>query len=86
MRAALEPFGYQIVLKEMGKKHRQTHLIDPQDIYQEVEQVEGNFERIAQKARQIDAKYPNFRNQPLEISDSSNKTGEHPTFALSKNA
>ncbi|MCC0176332.1 NAD(P)-binding domain-containing protein [Waterburya agarophytonicola K14] len=61
------PLG--LVLKEIGKKPRQTHLIDPNDIYQEVEQAERNFDKIAQQASQIDAKYPNFHNQPLAKSN-----------------
>ena len=63
-----------LVLKEMGQKHRQTHLVDPQDIYQAVAQAEQNFERIVQKAHQIEAKYPNFCNQPIESSDFSSKS------------
>ena len=74
------PLG--LVLKEMGKKPRQTHLIDPNDIYQEVEEAERNFDKIARKARQIDNKYLNFRNQPLEHSDSNNKVEDEPLRAF----
>ena len=57
------PIG--MVLKEIGNKMPITHLIDPQDIYQEVEQAQRNFDSIEKKARQIDAKYPDFCNQKL---------------------
>lgn len=57
------PIG--LVLKEMGEKPRQTHLVDSQDIYLKLEQAEKNFNKIARKAHQIDARYPNFQNQPL---------------------
>ena len=65
------PIG--LVLKEMGKKQRQTHLVDPQDIYQEVENINRRFDIIAKKAHQIDAQYPEFRNQPLKAADLNNK-------------
>ena len=57
------PIG--MVLEEMGKKTPTTHLIDPQDIYQEVEQAQRNFDAIAKKARQLDAKHLDFCNQEL---------------------
>ena len=79
LQAAINiPLG--LVFKEMGQKHRQTHLVDPQDIYQEVAQAERNFARIVQKAHQIDAQYPNFCNQSLAKSDSSGKTEEKAVF------
>ena len=65
------PIG--LVLKETGKKIPTTHLVDPQDIYQEVAQAERRFDTIVKKAHQIDANYPNFGNQPLESSDFNHK-------------
>ena len=57
------PIG--LVLKEMGKKLPKTHLFDPQEIFRELELTNLRFNSIAKKAHQIDARYPNFSNQPL---------------------
>ncbi len=65
------PIG--LVLKEMGKKPRQSHLIDPQDIYQEVEKINRRFDSLAKKAHQIDAQHPDFCNQPLAVENLENK-------------
>ncbi len=57
------PIG--LVLKEMGKKLPKTHLFDPQQIFRELELTNLRFNSIIKKAHQIDARYPNFSNQPL---------------------
>ena len=57
------PMG--LVLKEMGKKLPQTHLFDPQEIFRELKLTNLRFNSLIKKAHQIDAQYPNFRNQPL---------------------
>ena len=57
------PIG--LVLKEMGKSLPQTHLFDPKQIIQELEQVNLSFHRLVKKAHQVDAKYGKFQNQPL---------------------
>lgn len=59
------PIG--LVLKELGKKLPKTHLFDPQQIFSELEHTDRHFNSIIHKAHQIDAQYPNFRNQPLPV-------------------
>jgi len=65
------PIG--LVLQEMGQKPRQTHLVDPQDIYHQVDHINRRFDAIAKKARSIDAQYPDFSNQPLSSADLKDK-------------
>ena len=57
------PIG--LVLKEMGKKPPKTHLFNPQQIFRELELTNFRFNSIIKKAHQLDARYPNFSNQPL---------------------
>lgn len=54
-----------LVLKEMGKKLPKTNLFDPQEIFRELDLTNLRFDTITKKAHQIDARYPNFSNQPL---------------------
>lgn len=57
------PIG--LVLKTLGKKLPNTHLVDPQQVFSDLAQADRQFNSITQKAHQIDAQHPNFRNQPL---------------------
>lgn len=54
-----------LVLKELGKKLPNTHLVDPQQMFKELESTDHHFDSISQKAHQVDAQHPNFKNQPL---------------------
>lgn len=66
------PIG--LVLKEMGEKLPKTHLIGSDDIFNKLEQTNLNFRSLVKKAHQINAQYPNFRNQPLEKKDLTSQT------------
>ncbi|MGB7413557.1 MAG: NAD(P)-binding domain-containing protein [Thermosynechococcaceae cyanobacterium] len=57
------PMG--LVLKALGKKLPNTHLFDPQQIFRDLEVTSRNFDSMVKKAHQVDAQYPDFRNQPL---------------------
>ncbi|MDJ0567731.1 MAG: NAD(P)-binding domain-containing protein [Pleurocapsa sp. MO_192.B19] len=65
------PIG--LVLKEMGQKIPPTHLIDPQEIFEELRRTNLNFNSIVNKATQLDTKYPNFSNQPLTAASHKNQ-------------
>jgi hypothetical protein len=57
------PLG--LVFKEMGEQLPTTHLSDPQKIFRQFKLANASFKRIAKKAHQVDAQYPNFSNRPL---------------------
>ena len=57
------PIG--LVLKEMGHKLPKTHLFDPQEIFRELKLTNLRFNSLVKKAHRIDARHPNFSNQPL---------------------
>ncbi len=57
------PIG--LVLKEMGEKLPQTHLIGSDEIFYKIDRTMLKFDSIVKKAHQIDRQYPNFKNQPL---------------------
>ena len=58
------PLG--LVFKEMGQQLPTTHLADPQKIFRQFQAANASFNRIAKKAHQVDAQYPNFTNRPLQ--------------------
>jgi hypothetical protein len=57
------PIG--LVFKEMGEQLPTSHLSDPQKIFRQFKLANASFKRIAKKAHQVDAQYPNFSNRPL---------------------
>lgn len=58
------PLG--LVFKEMGQQLPTTHLADPQKIFRQFQAANASFNKIAKKAHQVDAQYPNFSNHPLQ--------------------
>ncbi|MDB9304249.1 NAD(P)-binding domain-containing protein [Nodularia spumigena CS-591/12] len=63
------PLG--LVFKEMGHKLRKTHLVDPQEFFNQSKMTDAAFNRLVKKAHQIDAQHPNFSNEPLPTRQSS---------------
>lgn len=57
------PLG--LVLKEIGQRLPETHLGDPQQTLRELRFVDFAFPWLAWKARQVDARYPDFKNPCL---------------------
>ena len=57
------PIG--LIFKSIGQSLPKTHLSDPQQIFRQLKLLNLGFNLIVKKAHQIDAKYPNFSNQPL---------------------
>jgi hypothetical protein len=57
------PLG--LVFKEMGLPLPETHLVDPQKIFRQLHLLRWGFRWLEFKAKQIDAKYNDFSNQPL---------------------
>lgn len=57
------PLG--LVFQEMNQTLPKTHLADPQRIFRQVKMTQFFWSRIAQKALQLDQKYPHFQNRPL---------------------
>ncbi|MEJ1932653.1 NAD(P)-binding domain-containing protein [Nostoc sp. NIES-2111] len=57
------PLG--LVFQEMGEKLPQTHLFDPQRIFQGFKQANLSYDQFVKKAHQVDSKYPNFSNRQL---------------------
>jgi hypothetical protein len=62
------PLG--LVLKEMGQSLPKTHLSDPHQVFRSLKFLDFGFNLLAKKARQVDASYPDFQNQPLRIKSS----------------
>ena len=60
------PIG--LVLKEMGEPIPKTHLVGTDEIFSRLDRTNLKFNSIVKKAHQIDARYPNFKNQPLSRS------------------
>jgi len=61
-----------LVLKKLGKKLPNTHLMDSQQMFKDFNATVRHFDSISQKAHQIDAQYPNFRNRPLPAQEHEN--------------
>jgi len=57
------PLG--LVFKAMGQQLPKTHLCDPQQTFRQLKLANLFFNRIAKKAHQVDAQYPNFRNRSI---------------------
>ncbi len=57
------PIG--LVFKAMGQQLPTTHLWDPQKLFKQFKLAHASFNKIAKKAHQVDAQYPNFYNHPL---------------------
>ena len=62
------PIG--LIFKSMGQSLPKTHLSDPQQIFRQLKLLNLGFNLIVNKAHQIDARYPNFSNQPLSAQSS----------------
>ena len=58
------PLG--LVFKEMGQQLPTTHISDPQKAFRQLKLANFFFNRIVNKAHQVDAQYPNFSNRPLQ--------------------
>lgn len=63
------PLG--LVFKEMGHKLPKTHLVDPQQFFNQAKMTDASFNQLRKKAYQIDAQHPDFCNQPLSPLQSS---------------
>lgn len=60
------PLG--LVFREIGQPLPQSHLVDPQRIFRQLWLVRLSFGWFTRKAHQINARYPDFTNQPLSAA------------------
>ena len=56
------------VFKALGQALPTTHLSDPHQVFRQLKLLQSGFGFVVKKAHQLDAKYPNFSNQPLAES------------------
>ncbi len=57
------PIG--LVFKAIGQSPPETHLSDPHQVFRQLKLLNLGFNLLVKKARQVDDKYPDFKNKPL---------------------